>query len=229
MATPTIAMTKTGSGSATTSGTLDLTTASGSIAVGDVITVRIAATTSSVRTLTVTGGGLTWTNQKVVSNGTSAGSVYIATAIAASTTPFVITTTFNASQTWQASADVLHDTDGAPAVDVSDSIESTTSTTPVYAAQAAGINTAAYPLVLSVNATTASRTFTAGTGYTAELSGTSYHLQRKGSTSALTGERPSATPNTSCAYTGACISVIGNAPGGATASRGDLMLTGCGV
>jgi hypothetical protein len=208
MAIPTIAGTATGAGTATTSGTIDLTGLS--IAVGDVLVVRVCKTSTTVRTLTVTGGGLTWTTQQDASVTVNS---YVATAIANSTTPFTITTTFSGSCTWQSRCDVINDADGGAAVDVSDKF--TQSVTACFAAGVSGITTADNVIVLACFTAATTRTWTKGTNYTLDASGTAYIFQSRTSSTSLAGERPDATMSGGTGINSAacCISIKGAAAG----------------
>lgn len=209
MAIPTIAGTATGAGTATTSGTIDLTGLT--IVVGDVLVVRVCKTSTTARTLTVTGGGLTWTTQQDAAANVNA---YVATAIADSTTPFTVTTTFSGSCTWQSRCDVINDVDGGAAVDVSDKF--TQSVTACFAAGVSGITTVDNVIVLANFTAATTRTWTKGASYTADSSGTAYLFQSRSSSTSLSAERPDATMSGATGINSAacCISIKGAASGG---------------
>lgn len=225
MAIPTITGTQTGAGTATTSGTIDLTGLT--IAIGDVFVVRVCKTSTTVRTLTVTGGGLTWTTQQDASISVNS---YVATAVATSTTPFTITTTFSGSCTWQSRCDVVNDVDNGTAVDVSDKF--TQAVTACFAAGASGITTADNVLVLANFTAATTRTWTKGTNYTLDSSGTAFLFQSRSSATSLSGERPDATMSGASGINSAacCISIKGAVSGGGGGSlAGQLLLLGCGA
>lgn len=215
MAIPTSTGAAITSGTATSTGSLDMTGLT--IAVGDIFVVRVSQTSTTNRTLTCSGGGLTWTTQQTAQNTVCS---YIATAVATSTTPFTITLTFSGTSTYVARVNVINDVDGGAAVDVSDKFTQTA--TSCFAAGVSGITTAANCIVLVAFACGTGRTWTKGAAYTVDATeggqagqGAGYLFQFRSSATALTAERPDATQSSTAQVSAAtCISIKGAASGG---------------
>lgn len=204
MAVPTSVATGSGSGSAATTGTLsDIT-----VAVGDVVVLRVAETDASSRILTPSDNlGHTWTSRETAVNSRK---VFIYTTTVTTAGTMTITTGWNLSATWLSFANVIRDSDGAAAYDASNQFTQTTSS--CFAAPSTAIDTSANVIVLAVYATNTARTWTPGSGYSADGSGAGYLFQSFSSAAALVDERAPATQSsTPLASAAAVISIKGAA------------------
>jgi hypothetical protein len=223
VALPTIAATATGSGSALTTAAFPGTLA---VVTGQVVVVLVAQTATGSRDLTVTDDqGHTWTTQQTATNSRRA---HIVTTVSTYTGNITITTSWNASATWQAEAFAINDADGGAAVDVSDQFTQTASN--CFAAASTALDTSANVLVLAVYSCATSRTWTKDAAYTLEGSGNGYLFQSFASATALTDARsPALQSSTAVASAAASIAIKGSAGGGnvtLTADVGTFTLAG---
>lgn len=203
MAIPTSVATGSGSGSVSTTGVLsDIT-----VAVGDVVVLRVSETDGNGRSVTPSDSlGHTWTLRQTALNSRK---VFIYTTTVTTAGTMTITTAWNLAATWLSFANAIRDSDGAAAFDAGDQFTQTA--TSCFAAPSTAIDTAANVIVLAVYAINPARTWTVGIGYASDSSGAGYLFQSRSSALALVDERAPATHNSSpLASAAAVISIKGS-------------------